>query len=299
MGFPLIRYTILTLLARNKANKRSFSLNSFNKDHEALHYFTDLIEFIENIENPEKKIVLNIILMKHKKSCVMDRDCPCKDLKTNFSGDHMNNTHLKKKWYGLMQNLVQIAMKKFTHSGSLSLFKAYITNFKLRKRFKAVACLMEAEYYRPSLLEQFNVYKLRLQIEREMVEDDNRFAEYDGIDILKITEFQKCFKDFRQRMINVVDSSHEFWSELLRKDPDIEKLLILGNKINENYESVKSNFDKVKEMFPNHARTLRLYGEFKRSILFENFEGSQLIQQAVYTERSFISNKNVNIPFIS
>lgn len=296
MGFPMVRYTVLTLLSKNKTNKPSFSLNNFQKGHEALHYFSDLIEFIENIEDPERKIVLNLILMKHQEICNETRKgCPCLSIRTNFSTVHQDNSEFKKKWYDLMRRFVKKTMKKFTKSGSLCLFQAYILNYKLHKRFLAVASLIEGERYNTSLLEQFNIYKLRMHIEKDMVEDDNRYAEYDGIDILKITKFQENFKQFQEKMKGVVTNSHEFWSELLRSDPDIEKLLVLGNHINENYDQVKEYFEKVRETFPNHARTLRLYGEFKRSILFENFEGTQLIQQAVFTEKSFISNKNVRM----
>jgi hypothetical protein len=255
----------------------------------------DLIEFIENLETPEKSIVLNIIIMKHRETCMGgSANCPCEDLLREMNTDFEDNPQHKRKWYQFLHNLAKHSRRKFSRSGALLLFQAYIENFKLNKRFNSVASLIEAEFYQPSLLEQFSIYRLRLHIEREMVEDDNRFAEHDGIDILKIANFQLYSKEFRMSMIDTVDNSDEFWSELMKHDPDIEKLLILGNKINENLELVQKDFEAVKRVFPNHAQTLRLYGEFKRGILFERLEGNQLIQQASYTEKSFISNKNVS-----
>ena len=153
------------------------------------------------------------------------------------------------------------------------LFSAYIKNSKLKKTFSAVSSLVEAEHYNPSLLEQFAIYVLRMHIEKQMVEEDTQVAEHDGLDVKKISRFQANSKMFKNSMIDCVDNSHEFWSELLKNDPDIEKLLVYGNKINENLDKVVTNFENVKETFPNHADTLQLYGEFKNKILFEKMEG--------------------------
>lgn len=135
-----------------------------------------------------------------------------------------------------------------------------------------MSSLVKAELYDPSLLEQFAIYVLRMHIEKEMVELDARIAEHDGLDVKKISMYQVNSKMFKKSMVDCVDNSHEFWSELLKNDPDIEKLLVYGNKINENLEKVVTNFERVRETFPNHADTLHLFGDFKNKILFERME---------------------------
>ena len=77
-GFPLIRYSVLAALSQMKNNKPRFSIMNFRKDYDALHYLTDLIDFIENLDIPEKKTILDLLLKQHKDRCDAIRGkCPC------------------------------------------------------------------------------------------------------------------------------------------------------------------------------------------------------------------------------
>ena len=80
-GFPLMRYMIMSLLKKSKVNKSEFALSKFKNDEQLHQYLTDLIDFIENSDIIEKKMVLDMVLSKHKSHCSQSLNiCPCSSI---------------------------------------------------------------------------------------------------------------------------------------------------------------------------------------------------------------------------
>lgn len=77
-------------------------------------------------------------------------------------------------------------MVRFPKSTRLHLLFGYITHEKLKNKYKAfneLTCTMENK---PSIQEDFSIYRYRYILEEEMIEYDTMNLESRGIDVNKI-----------------------------------------------------------------------------------------------------------------
>lgn len=65
-------------------------------------------------------------------------------------------------------------LEKFPKSSKLHLLNAYLHNEKLQNTFKALTEMMVAEDIKPTIQEEFSLYRYKQQIELKIIEADMR-----------------------------------------------------------------------------------------------------------------------------
>lgn len=244
-------------------------------------------------------MVLDMILSQHKSQCTqLANSCPCQAIREPDPTLGESSSQQVTEWYELLRKFCQLGITKFRRSGKLRLLCAFIYNSKLNKRYQAIKYLYEAQNNKCSLLEKYAIYHLKLGIQKQMVGDEMRSSDQDGIDIVKLTKFQENFSRFTQEMAKVVDFSAEFWDKMTdQTDPNYQELSMLSGQITTRMDAIDIQFEEIREMFPSHSRNLRLYGQFLKKVKFDRLAASQYIQQAVYYEKIVIAAKNVSSNF--
>jgi len=260
-----------------------------------------MIDLIDNYDVIEKQMVLEMILMKHKSGCKEKPGaCPCQDIhhiiRSNYfiiEDSDEYDLEYTRKWYCLLTTFTHSCLMRFKRSSKLMLFSGYIYKEKLQKKFAAIEIVYEGERSKGSLLEHFSLYRLKLHLEKTMFEDELRQAEHDGIDIIKMTDFQNHYLKFKDNIYNVLDHSVDFWKEMISKEPDFKSITMLAAKITYHLEKIHKEFGSMKRLFPSHSYSQLLYGYFKKKILFDAISGDQHIQQALYFDKALQANQIV------
>ena len=88
--------------------------------------------------------------------------------------------------------------------------------------------MTKAEKEKPSLSEQYQIFRLRKIVEDELAESH----ESGGIDFIAAMNFDQQFKALKQAIERSSNLHFEFWSHLQDDSPDLMRLQIQGSKIN-------------------------------------------------------------------
>ena len=196
-----------------------------------------------------------------------------------------------KEWYQFVRLLMVEALTRFPKSGRLHMLYAYIQHEKLKNKYKSLFQLMFTEENKPSLQEEFLIYRYKNIIEEKMIESDRKYTEAKGFDVNAIVTFQNKFVVFQSNLEKSVTIHLSFWRELLEQNPDIRKLQGLGSKITKELENNAEEFRKLIEINPNHIKCLSLYGNFLKNVTGDEQEGLRIIEKAHYIEKSSAVNK--------
>jgi hypothetical protein len=185
----------------------------------------------------------------------------------------------EKLWYTWVKEMLVDALEKFPKSSRLHLLYAYIQREKLHNKFKALFEMMITEDNKPSLEEEFSIYRYKNLIEEEMIENDTRNSESKGVDVNIIVHFQNRFVQFQSVIEKAVELHLDFWRELLENNPDIQKLQGLGSHITHSVEESSDQFKKLNDINPNHIKMLKIYGNFLKDIVNDDVEGQRILEK--------------------
>ena len=198
-----------------------------------------------------------------------------------------------KEWHQFLRLLMVEALVRYPKCGKLHMLYAYIQNEKLKNKYKSLFQLMLTEENKPSLQEEFSIYRYKNIIEEKMIESDQKYTESKGFDVNSIVTFQNKFVIFQSNLEKSVSIHLSFWRELLEQNPDIRKLQGLGSKITKELENNAEEFKKLTEINPNHIKCLSLYGNFLKHITGDEQEGLRIIEKANYIDKSSMVNKQL------
>lgn len=168
---------------------------------------------------------------------------------------------------------------------------AYVQREKLNNKFKALFEMMIAKDNKPSVEQEFSIFRYKSLIEEEIIEEDSRNSETKGIDVNVIVHFQNTFVAFQAALENAVELHLEFWRELLENNPGIYKLQSLGSMITHSVEEIGERYKKLNDINPNHIKMLQSYGNFLKNIVNDDVEGQRVLEKADYVVKSSVVNK--------
>ena len=151
--------------------------------------------------------------------------------------------------------------------------------------------MMIAKGNKPSVEQEFSIYRYKSLIEEEIIEEDSKNSETKGIDVNVIWHFQNSFVDFQAALENAVELHLEFWRELLENNPGIYKLQSLGSMITHSVEEIGERYKKLNDINPNHIKMLQSYGHFLKNIVNDDVEGQRVLEKADYVVKSSVVNK--------
>ncbi|KAL4485750.1 hypothetical protein ABPG72_012290 [Tetrahymena utriculariae] len=300
-GIPFISISIIFLMRYKESRVLSQTMKHFKKDTDFEYYLTLVIGLIENRSNPEDCIQLDGALKFHARYCtkISDVNCNCQSLildKEDNIQIYQNNTNQINlseniKWYNFVKFLLLDSFDKFQKSTRLHLFNSYIQHAKLNNKFKSLLELMYTSELKPNMQEEFSIYSYNHIIEDELKENDLRNTENKTIEVNSIIQFQAIFVDFLGSLEKSVNYYQEFWNKLLEEIPDVDKLLLLGTKITNSFETNQQVFENLQEINSNHIKTLLIYGHYLKEIVNDEQDGSRLLEKAQYIQRGNQANK--------
>lgn len=247
-----------------------------------LRYVLQLVEKQKHDKNSH--LLLTGYIEKHKDFC-MEEDCPLKMTKKkrnlgmlNVQAEPDQQIAIKETFehafHDSIQKLIQVldrmylnGIKKFKNSCKLRISYAFFLLERMNNKKKALEELIVAENLKPDFDEQFLIYRYKKMIEDSL--DDNMNNENGGqnnLDIVGMIAYEN-HKNMCEQYIRDSSINHkEFWMELLEEMPNLEKLSIIGNKINITVKNAKDNWKELNKINSNEPTMLKLYGKFSISV---------------------------------
>jgi len=291
---PFVAYTYYILVMRQKWGEMRINVRKMKKVSKIERFINIACSLIENKEEPQKRIELEGLLRYHTRVCRKDSsDCLCSTLGQNIATSLDPTGEEKKIWYKFVDSLIADSITKFPKNSRLRLQNAYFQQDRAQNHFKALFELMRAEENRPNIQEEFSIFRHKNIIEKEMMETDIRNSNLRGADVNIIVHFQEKFVVFQNEIGKSVNMQLNFWRELEQATPNVQQLLLLGSKITVQAETVKDSYSQLCAINPNHIRTLKIYGNFLKDIMNDNFEAQRIIEKAEYAEKSINLDRNL------
>jgi len=288
-GMPFAAYATIHIIERRAVSFRQTILKNLNKDTDVEMYLNTIFNLIENRDKPDSRMALEGLVKFHIKHCPKkDTECVCYSLSKDYMKDE--EAH-EKLWYTLIKSIIVDVLDKYPKSARLHLLYAYVQREKLNNKFKALFEIMIARDNKPSVEQEFAIYRYRSLIEEEIIDDDSKTSETKGIDVNIIVHFQNMFVAFQAALENAVELHLDFWRELLEANPGIYKLQSLGSMITHSVEEIGERYKKLNDINPNHIKMLQSYGQFLKNIVNDDVEGQRVLEKADYVIKSSVVNK--------
>jgi PAS domain S-box-containing protein len=286
---PFTSYSYISLVRRRPKVYRKLKMKNLTKDSEIEMYIINCINLIEGRESQFKKINLEGLLKYHVKSCAKrSHECFCLDLVSSYNNDEEAP---EKIWYLWIKSLLLEALERFPKSVKLHLLYAYVQKEKLDNKFKGLFELMIALEAKPSIEEEYAIFRYKNIIEDEIIENDQKHIELKGIDVNLIVDFENKFVDFQTAIEAAVESHLDFWRELLENNPEIQKLQTLGSYITKSLEAAERQYERLCAINPNHVKMLKIYGNFLKEVVHDENEGQRILDKAEQVDKSSAANR--------
>ena len=142
-------------------------------------------------------------------------------------------------------------------------FREYVGNV-----FKSVyELLFIEEKQKPSLRDQFLIYKYKRVIDEEISALAKKTVADTSIDVEKIMEFESYYETFRKQAETIANLANRFWEQLKSKDLDVNGLYEIGSKMGIIYKEMQKNCNAAIELFPHNFKIYSEFGNFERYIM--------------------------------
>jgi hypothetical protein len=105
-------------------------------------------------------------------------------------------------------------------------------------------------------------------------------SDYNSVNVYSLLEYHNNYAGFETMIENCVSLNISFWTELLEKNIDINKLHNFGNQIMNSMEKISEVFKRLNDIDGNHIKCLNTYAHFLKDVrndedgaltLFERF----------------------------
>jgi len=286
---PFTSYSYISMVRRRPKVYRKLKMKNLTKDSEIEMYILNCINLIEGRESQFKRITLEGLLRYHVKTCnKKSQECFCMDLVSSYNNDE---DAPERVWYFWIKSLLLEALERFPKSVKLHLLYAYVQKEKLDNKFKGLFELMIALDAKPSIEEEYAIFRYKNIIEDEIIENDQKHIELKGIDVNLIVDFENKFVDFQTAIEAAVESHLDFWRELLENNPEIQKLQTLGSYITKSLEEAERQYERLCTINPNHVKMLKIYGNFLKEVVHDENEGQRILDKAEQVDKSSAANR--------
>ncbi|KRX01222.1 hypothetical protein PPERSA_05622 [Pseudocohnilembus persalinus] len=227
------------------------------------------------------------------------------DKSQSIKKSHVNNEfgqedelefNIQKNWYIFLISQLDDALD-VQKSSKLFLLESFILTERLNNIYKSLKQLMLAETCKPKISESFAILQTQNMIEENIITEDMRNEQNRDMDVTVTVHFEQQFVQFMKYIEKSVEVHLDFWQELLDKNPEVQKLQILGMQITSSIDKVEQEFKNLKELNENNIRTLINYGFFIRDVVNDETEANK---QFVDNQKSkFGENSNCGIIIMS
>lgn len=238
VGIPIISVLVRNLRDMRTENLMNTNIDKLKIDIDALIYVHNMTDFAKGVhkQDQSQRMTMIGIVNLHIIEC-QSIDCPCKDeyelfdvASNSFSDRNRVSPHQDEVFLDhFTKRLYEDALNKFINSPSIHIAFAFYL-FKVMKNIHAsLSELNIAIKKKPSLQQQFTIFRYRNIIEdflqQDHLEHKNVFPQ-----LTNVIEFERLFGEMQKSIEKVCNLQIEFWTHLTTVVPDLNILNELGKK---------------------------------------------------------------------
>jgi len=172
----------------------------------------------------------------------------------------------------LTHSLIDQEIKENLRSSSLRLLSSYYAKEYVGNIFKAIYDLFYIEEkLKPSMREQFLVFKAKKDINEEIASFSQKKAGENITNVESLILFEENYKSFRNYVELGSNYANRFWELMKNKDIDVNGLYDIGSKLGGIYTEMNNNYSLAIAIFPNNLNLVKEFGDFERHVM--NNEG--------------------------
>lgn len=223
-------------------------------------------------------------------------ECPCKndsdlyDVRSDRFSHRTASFHKDYVFlYHLNKQLYEDALNKFANSTRLHIDYSYFLYNSMRNIHAALMELDAAIKKKPSIYQQFTIFRIKDLIENfakeEAVKGKEAYHE-----LTNVIEFERLLAECQKTVEQVCNQQIEFWTQLNSQLPDMNVLHDLAGKIFDGTREGERLWIELCKINSNYPRALRMYGEYLSLVKNNEQQGCELIDK----ERANLNKKSVD-----
>ena len=305
IGVPIISALVKNLREKRIEDLLLTNVDKLKLDVDALIQIYTVQKLVKggNINHVDEVTLIGIVNL-HILEC-QNLDCPCKNdselydaVSDKFSDrslpcnkDIIFLHHFNKRLY-------EDALNKFINSPSLHIAFAFYLFETMRNVHASLVELNISEKKKPSLQQQFTIFRNKKIIENHIKVDSTQSKDI-YTQLTNVIEFERLLTECQKAIEKVCNFQIEFWSQLANILPDLNILNDLGKKIYTSSEEAEDFWLQLCKINPNYSKALTLYGYYLVEIKNHNQRGYDLLEKAKSTYKKSLDElvKSADILF--
>jgi hypothetical protein len=180
-------------------------------------------------------------------------------------------SHLNKRLY-------EEAQTKFMNSPRVPIAFSFFLFDTMRNVHAAIVELKASEKKKPSLQQQFTIYRSKHAIENYIKAETTQSRDIYS-QLTNVIEFETLFVNCQKTIERVCTHQIEFWTQRGNQMPDLNMLHDLGQKIFEASRETEDLWARLCKINPNYAKALTLYGRYISEVKNNRQLGHELLEK--------------------
>lgn len=190
-----------------------------------------------------------------------------------------------KLWKKFVVILVDSLSKKHSKSVSICILTAYYQEIMSKNYYKSYFNLIKASDHALSYYHKFQIYHM-IRLLDSLLAKTNRSRKGIEIDVGLLQHFEESRKTFEVAMQRCTRKVLQFWRLLLLAKPKVELMYTIGGEVLADVEQVRTAFDYLVTMFPDHIRSYAVFASFLRNVVNSEMEAAEYHEKATQLRRS-------------
>eukprot|EP01022_Parablepharisma_sp_SALTPOND_P000297 TRINITY_DN1012_c0_g2_i1.p1 TRINITY_DN1012_c0_g2~~TRINITY_DN1012_c0_g2_i1.p1 ORF type:complete len:1372 (-),score=229.35 TRINITY_DN1012_c0_g2_i1:10269-14384(-) len=285
IGIPVIAGLVCNLREMRIQHLLLLNMEKMKTATDALSQIITIQQMIKasSVSQVEDVTLIGIVNL-HVLEC-QNPDCPCKNEAELFdaatgkfskrdSGYHKDPIFLNH----FTKRLYEDSLNKFINSPLLHIGFSYYLFDTMKNVHAALVELNIASKKKPSLQQQFTIYRYKYNIENH-IKAESMQAKDIYMQLTNVTEFERLLGECQKAIEKVCNFQIEFWSQIANQLPDLNILHDLGNKIYDATKEAEEFWNKLSKINANYSKALTLYGNYMIEIKNHNQVGYELLEK--------------------
>lgn len=181
----------------------------------------------------------------------------------------------KNYFYNYLLRIFDEAINRFNDSIELKLLKILFLMEKMKNYSLTKYYLSELQRKKLSISEQFACYSISQILEEEISKNCLK-----SVDFTSIISHEKNVKRFKENLGRLGLYFTDFWNSLNQQDVNVERFILISEKIISILEENERLFTRIKDFNSNDNECLILYGHFINYFFGEKDRGNLILNKA-------------------
>lgn len=188
---------------------------------------------------------------------------------------------VKTYWYQLVVSLFNEALTKHQKEPILHFYLSNLYYYLLGNPFMALYYCQISGTMKPSFIMKFQLSHHTLKIEKLLSksarEEQQNKSKENKINVETNLEYMNQINKFLETAESCTHDNEMFWSTLLDKEPNTDKLCLYGQKIGEELQDIRKIYANVNNLNQNNSLFLYKYGLFLKHVMHDEIEAASVV----------------------